>query len=430
MLMQASQNTTSILPLVIWNDLDCSQGRPRPIEGGGALPSVARSVNWSRWSSPLKREAEEHLVGESPDLSPGCSQSLLSSIFDLLFQHATPYSGKRPWKSDFWSGSPKLETFASFGQVGYPDELVRTLHWKLETTEDSAKPRMIRHHLDTQRQFFCGFSGLRFMLENVHPSMQVGEDLRIRLTPSPEVFKKEKVGRIFPDVELRVKCDLASKTCEFSGARLIFDRREVDVLLPTEIVDIRFCSTSHIPSLAKTTPQILDFLSASNVNVFAQEAIAFPGSLILSIPATAIRKRPKAGRPVRDEFLSFTKRVWQSDPQFSLEYVLSNYEHWSYMSGDIMGLNFESGVVTGWKTGKREEFRMALPQEEGLKPDQTSFNNHVQTLWEIIQKLRIVKHARGTERNTATSLVSDDLETLQKDESVKSSMTDLKGLLA
>lgn len=394
---------------MVWSDQECLQGRPRPVEVGSALPLVARGIEWSRWASPIKRISEVPLVDKGPDLSQDRSQSLLPSIFDILFRFTTPYplNHLKSYKGLSWSEPAKRETFASLGQVVYPSEQLKALPGTLGAKTVRLRSKILRESLASQRQFFCGFSGVKFMLENANPSMQVGEDLRIRLRPSPEVLMQEEDGRIFPDVELRVKCDSATQTCEFSSARLVLDRREVDLLLPTETVDIRFCSTTHMPSDAKTDSQILNFLSSSNVDVFGQDAPTFPDALVLSIPAQSVCRPPSEGAPAQGahESENFEDSVLKRSPEISVKYVVSNFEHWSHVSGNIMGLDFEHAVVAGRKTGRRDEIRMILHEEEGSQPDLAAFKADFKVLLGMIKKPRGAKQARGIDRNTAASLV-------------------------
>lgn len=346
-------------------------------------------------------------MSEGLDVSHDWSQSLSRSIFNMLFKYAKLFPLNRPktYTGLFWGESPKPETFANFGQVVYPSKKLNTLHQALEAKRINIRSRALHTSLASQRHLVCGFPGLRFVLQNANPDMQVGEDLRIRLKPSPEVLVKERDGRFFPDVELRINCDLATKTCKFSSARLILDRQETDLLLPTETVDIRFCSMTHIPSGAKTDPQILNFLSSSNVDVFAQQALSISDTLVLSIPAHSVRKPPSEGRAahgahkpenIEDSFL-------EGGPDITVKYVLSDFEHWSHMSGDIMGLNFEYATITGGEM-RREEIRMMLYREEESQLDLAAFEARFNVLLGMIKRLRDVDHARGIDRKIAASL--------------------------
>lgn len=397
---------------MVWNDEECLQGRPRPIEVGSAMPMVARETKWSRWASPIKRNSEVPFEGKCPDLGQGCSESLLRSIFNVLFKPTTPSLSNHPktHESVSWEESPKHQTFATFVQVLYPSEHLNALAQKLEAKKISLRSRTLQNSLYSQRQLFYGFPGLRFMLQNASPGTQVGEDLRIRLRPSPKALLKEGDGIIFPDVELRIKCDLATRTCEFSSARIILNQQEVDLLLPTEMADIRFCSMTRIFSGAKTDLQILESLSSSNINIFAQKALNFPDTLSLSIPPH-LAHRPhnqSALRKSTQKFESVEDFLLEGGPDITVKYALSKFEHWSYMSGDIMGLNFKYAVISSGKTRKREELRVALDEEEeGPTLDVAAFMARFKVLSEMIARLRDVNQVKGNDSNIAASLVSD-----------------------
>ena len=315
------------------------------------------------------------------------------------------------YESLSWNESLERRTFATFGQILYPSERLKALSQITETKEVSLRSTTLRNSLYSRRHLFCGVPGLRFMLHNANPGTQVGEDLRIRLRPSPEVLVEEGVRRIFPDVELRIECDLATKSCDFSSARLILDGQEVDLLLPNEMVDIRFYSTSHILSGSKTDLEILNFLSSSNINVFAQEALTFPDTVILSIPAHLVRE-PPSGAALKKKGAHKSESSQASSleeaPDIDVKYTFSNLEHWSHMSGKIKGLNFKYAVITSGKTRKREEIRVELyEEEEGSKPDVAAFMARFDVLSGMIAKLRDVNQARGNDGNLAACLVPE-----------------------
>lgn len=379
------------------------------------MPIVARETKWSRWASPIKRNPDEALESKSPETSQVGSKVLLPSIFNILILPPSSLILPESYQSLSWNASLKHKIFATFGQVLYPREHLEALSHTLESENASLRSKTLRHSLFSRRQLFGSFPGLRFMLQSANSGTQVGEDLRVMLRPSPEFLMEEGDKRIFPDVELRIKCDSASKTCEFSNAKLILDRQEMDLLLPTEMVDIRFASTSHILSGTKTDSELLSFLSSSNIDgVFAQETLTFPDTVNLSIPAHLVRKSlsqvalpKKAAREVENTQDPFV----EGTPDIDVKYTLSHYENWSYMSGNIMGLDFQYSVVTSsGKMRKREEIRMTLhggekEGEEGLAPTLPTFEAHYDVLSAMIARLKDVNRPRGSEGNIAASLV-------------------------
>lgn len=419
--MEAFRFAASDPPSTVWEDEEFLQGYPHPVEVGSALPIVVREGSWSRWASPIKRNSEVALKGKRRDVSQVCSESRLRSIFNILFQYTTSSSLNHPetYQSSSWSESLERRNFATFGQILYPSEQLKALLLTIKSRKVKLRSPKLRSNLYSQRQFFCSFPGLRSMLQNASPGTQVGEVLRIRLRPSPEVLMEEGDKRIFPDVEVIINCDSATKTCEFSSARLILDRHEVDLLLPTEVVDIRFCSMSHIRSGTNTDLEILKFLSSSKIDVFAQEALTFPDTVNFSIPAHLVRKPlsgatlTKKGAPLAnngtDELKYVPDPFLEGTPDIDVKYTLSHYEHWSHISGDIMGLEFQYAVITSsGKMRKREEIRVALPaggEGEGLPLDVDTFMSWFNVLAGVITKLRDVNQARGNDRNTAASLV-------------------------
>lgn len=375
-----------------WHDQELVKGSPHPVEVGSALPLVARGIHWSRWASPIRRSSQALEVGEGPDLSKIWSRSLSNSVFDRLFPQTKPYPSNHPKKHAglFWSRAPTRETFASFGQVIYLSKKLKELHKGVEGKRINVRSKTLRKTLASQRQLLGGFPGLRSVLQDANMDMRTGEDLRIRLRPSPEFLMKTEEGRIFPEMELRVNCDPTTRTCELSHARLIVQRREVDVLLPTEAVDLRFSSETHLPSGAKIDPQILKFLNSSNVNVYRREALKITTALCLSIPARSVRKPPSGAAlaPSACKSESSEDSFLEESPDIAVNYVLSSVEHWSYMSGDHMGLNLEYAVIGAGKMGRKEEMRMVLHKADELRLNQGAFKTHFKAPPEMIQQLR------------------------------------------
>lgn len=378
---------------------------------------VARETKWSRWASPIRRNSGVALKGKRSGLSQGCSYALLRSILNILFQATVPSLSNHPerYESLSWKETLKRRTFATLGQILYPSERLKALSQTIQTKNVSLRSTTLRNGLYTQRHLFCGFPGLRLMLQDANPGPQVCEDLRIRLRPSPESLAEEGDRRVFPDVELRIKCDLATKSCVFSSARLILDGKEVDLLLPTEMVDIRFCTTSHILSGAKTDIEILKYLSSSKFDVFADQALTFPNTVSLSIPPHLVRKPP--GKTASTKKAAATKEAApkSKSPQGSsslegtadidVKYSLSTLEHWSYMSGNIEGLNFRYAIITSGTTRTREEIRVELHEQEvGSAPDVEAFMAQFPVLWGMIAKLRDVNQASGNYDNLVASL--------------------------
>lgn len=212
----------------------------------------------------------------------------------MLFKYVKPYpkNHRNTAPSIFWSKNANRQTYASLGQVVYPGNKLNELYKALEAERIGLGSKMVRKCLKSQRELFGGFPGLRTVLQDANPDMEVSEDIRVRLRPLPKVNNKEQDGRIFPNLELRINADPITKTCHLSSARLIVDRREVDLLLPTEIADIRFCTETHIPSEAKIDPRILKFVESSNLDVFSRAALKTPLELSLTIPARSVRKAP------------------------------------------------------------------------------------------------------------------------------------------
>ena len=382
---------------MVWDDRELGKGGPRPIEGGEVLPLLARGIQWSRWASPIQRSSQASEMNQAPDLSNDWLQSVSTSTFNMLFNHANPYplNHLERYTGLFWDKTPKRETFANFGQVLYPSNKLHELHRALDAKRITVQNKSFRTCLASQRQLICGFPGLRGLLQDVQSDMQAGEDLRIRLKPSPETVMKEEDGRIFPELELWINCNPTAQTCHLSDARLIVDRREVDLLLPTETVDIRFCSETHIPSGAQIDPQILAFINSSNVDIFASDPLKTPSTLSLSIPARSVRKSPPQGavRARSAKKSAKSEDPWLEDgPDVAVNYVLSSVEHWSHMSGKTQGLDVDYSVVDGGKWGRRVEIRMMLRKEVELRLNQAVFKAHFKALPKLIEQLRDVNH--------------------------------------
>jgi hypothetical protein len=204
-------------------------------------------------------------------------------------------------------------------------------------------------------------------------------------------LNEEDKGRLFPDLELRISVDEARHTCKFSGARLIVDRREVDLLLPAESADIRFCSETHIPSGVKPDPQILDFIRSSNVNVYLRERLHTPSKLRLSIPSRSIRNLPrdaaisqgtKSSKAPTGSFLT-------SGPDIPVNYTLFSLEHWSYLSGRAGSLDLQYAHIGGGQEGgSRPQFRMVVNANDEMRLNQDGFRSRFSSAMSIIEQMK------------------------------------------
>ncbi len=353
------------------------------------------------------------------DLTRDWSQALSSSIFKMLFGQTKAYPLEYPktYTGLFWSKSARRETFASLGHVLYPGDQLKKFHEALQTGQIELESQMLRKSLASQGQLVCGLPGLRSLLGVASPDGRVWEDLRITLRPSVEgSMNEEDKRKIFPDLELRISVNAVRHTCKFSGARLIVDRREVDLLLPAESADIRFCSETHIPSGVKPDPQILDFIRSSNVNVYAKERLHTPSKLRLSIPARSIRNLPKdaAVSPDTKNSKASVGSFLESGPDVAVNYTLSSVEHWSYLSGQVGSLDLEYAHIGGGQEGgRRQRFRMMVNQKDEMRLNKDGFRARFLSAMWIIGQMKELRNKYCTTRPISAHLASS---IIRKDE--------------
>lgn len=311
-------------------------------------------------------------------------------VENMLFYSPTPDSPTTDMKSR-WSHTPELEIYANFGQTVFPRDRLEKLQRELEAKVTTKISNELYGCMASQRQLVCGFPGLRSLLQDADPNMRAEEDLRIRLRPSPQLLRNPKEKRGFPDLELRIKWNPITRVCQLSSARLIIERRELDVLLPGEQADVRFCAETCIPSGAQINAQIQSFVNSSNVDVFGQESFQTPSAVFLSIPARSLRKAPRS----KAHFTQIPPnpgkcgdRFVKEGPDATMKYVLSSVEHWSHMTGTILGLKLDYSFIDGGRWGRREEIRVDLHESNQQGENLQTFRKRLNLIPGLVRRFQ------------------------------------------
>lgn len=263
----------------------------------------------------------------------------------------------------FWEKSPMVETAAVFGYVLFPFDLTKKTKQKLDVHHANVDDPEFLNMLRSHRQFSSAFPGLGVL---VSPSSEKTsainfskaksyQGLRIRLVPSENDGMPAGSKFKLPDLELRLDIDKQSKETTLAGARLIIDRRQVDVLLPEQISDIRLLTKLYIPSDSRQIdPQIADFLQSSNLDTFGQSRLKTPITLSMSIPRHLVQDASKPTSPKTIHFL-------EPGSDIIANYAFYSLEHRSSISIPSPNSEFQYSIIEAGKSGgRRIEARLVL----------------------------------------------------------------------
>ena len=336
---------------------------PIRIETGTALPLVSRSRRWVRWTSSPEIKSDKNNGGQverdgnaststkstRDTLKDGISEKIVNHMqeFPLMTQSAS--------SSEHWADSSLCESSAVFGYILFP--MLKALESRKNT--HIVKGNNTNDILNSQHEFLTKLPGLRSFLQHSRlADIEESEELRIRLFPDQETGTKLQTN-IFPDLDIRLDINRRSEKVSFASSRLIFPEGNVHLLLPGEGTDIRFLSSSFVPSVPSggyPSPRISTFIENSNLNVFGQERLRTPTNLTISVPSHAIR--PASGN--KDDTINKNYDPGTS-PGILVNYTFAMLEHRSSFSGKIFGASTQYTVIEAGKTGgKREELRMVM----------------------------------------------------------------------
>lgn len=354
---------------------------PCPIETDQGLPLVERGTQWSRWTAGIRRGFEAFGKSKNrPYENSNYWSGVSKSIGDLLFMNVEfPITviDSNEKSTTFWGDTLMRETSAVFGQVLYPSDSIKKTKHAFSGIQVIAQDPAFRDALGSRREFLSTFAGLKGLVSSdldvrttpkmEYPNEKSSQGLHIRLTPSQNVDMLARGNCVLPDLELRLDINEETRETALVAVRLISDRRQVDLLLPDEIADVRFLAESYVPAFhERIDPQITDFVKSSNLDIFGEGRLKTPTTLSLSIPRHSVRD-------TSNSTLSDGIRVLGPGPNIMVDYTFSSLEHRSYISNQIRQSRLEYAMIEAGKIGgRRIEARLVL-QNSSKPVDEKEF---------------------------------------------------------
>ena len=242
----------------------------------------------------------------------------------------------------------------SFGHILYPTKVIKRLKVAAQSPTSERLSSAFTRTLKGPRQFLTNNLGVKSL-----PSTTIGgnlryvEELLIRLTPRPMVTNPSDVSAPIPDLEIRVLIDTHAKATRMRNARLIFETRQSDLLLPDQPVDLRFSTdlyTNAANSFQDFSP-LENFISASNLNVWGTERLKTPPYLTIPNPRYASLDLSRNEEQDTDGNVGATNINERKD----VEYAFSSLEHKSALVQRWGEYIIEYFVIEAGRAGGRRE---------------------------------------------------------------------------
>ncbi|KAL6713273.1 hypothetical protein ACLMJK_008738 [Lecanora helva] len=345
-----------------------------PIDVGNGLSLMDRSQGWTRWCSRSIRAVDPSNKPEGISSQVNTTEKPLRdtrihralSQFFAIPQHE--YEAAKKTKSN-WVSKISYWDSALLGQVIFPSYSKPNL--KLSTR--------LRPQFDINKSFTTQVPGLltsleNLGLENLDTRTYSNDFILIRLTPSPSTTNSSfptALATLLPDLEIRIFFDHVTHTSSIRDVRLV-RRKELDLLLPSNTMDLRFIRRSCVYSRKRgLDPAIASFIESSNLDIWGTGRLKTPNSLLISIPPHSLGPLP-AG---------VSADGVENEP---VEYTFASLEHNSELGvpfrqpgswADLTYTCIEGGRIGG----RRDELGMKQPREPSKAIHTASGENAVAT---------------------------------------------------
>jgi len=332
-----------------------------------------RTTQWSRWhSTTISQKATAHR-----DASPISRSQRLGSIFReaskflteekaVYDHHEMPSSIERNWGPILVPDSSIL-----LGEVLFPTIQAQKAEEKRSygTTESSEFGVFLRSMANSRREILTSVAGMVRSLDSLGlgKAEDTRESLQIRMCPSLSGASSALLDAL-PDLEISVNLDNSTQQVSIKKARLVVEAKEVDVLLPDKVMDLRLRRKLHIYT-EEIDDALEHFIRSSNLNVWGPERLKTPSSLRLTIPAHAVRSFEKFDQSLFNKGLvvdySFTSLEHVS--RITMPYTETAHVNYTVVeAGKAGGRREETTISYGSKEVAREK-HLANKRMEGLE---------------------------------------------------------------
>ena len=286
----------------------------------------------------------------------------------------------------YWPKSTQQNASVKFGHILYLTKIVKDFEVMARGKSGGMLSSAFTRSLRSPRRFLGTNLGLQsFPLGDDVGKLVRKDGLRICLTPKMREDQSEKPTVLLPDLEIGIAINQAQRTTELGSVRLVFKKREADLLMPDQIADLRF--STEIFATANTlsgVPQELgEFLASSNLEVWGTGRLKTPPGLRLPIPRYSTSEASSKGSAKSQVALS------EFDPvsPIYVDYTFASLEHRSELVELRPAHDLVYSIIEAGRTGGRREELSVVVQRTGSKHQGIS-------LYEVAQNL-ITKSQSG-----------------------------------
>ncbi|MCJ1387698.1 hypothetical protein MMC18_000541 [Xylographa bjoerkii] len=363
-----------------------------PIEVGSAVPWTDRRTPWTRWRDANRAQASKNGGRSSrKTISPSATEhphSLAQAIGKFLSESRPRLRGNDKDEGDhiYWQPLQKHMVSAVLGHIAYPvlsrlaqPNQIQARTYKSRKDQETRLRNAFLKTIDSRRTIVTGLSGSLGAFERLSGSASHNhQDIRVRLQPSKMENNTGLELRSLPEVELHIRLDDNTNTAKVESVQLIRDERESDLLLPQEVADARFRAYTYFDSKPRLDPKIIEFIGASNFDVWGESRLRTPSKLTLVVPKFVL---PASARS-----------LIKDGDKIEVEYVFASLEYHSYMWTMHEGCRVYYNTVEAGKTGGRrtdlwlETPMMAPHSDYFVERDFVQFFNTVRGLISMLDQ--------------------------------------------
>ena len=310
-----------------------------------------------RWRDGERAEslhrAESNLDGRRTSLTiydPALSRGVAKATGRFLSEGRPRYANVsiRQRQPIYWQINQAHKVSAVLGQIAYPALLpkaqTKLIHAKTyaKGSQDAKFEKAFRKVIDSRRILTTNLPEVLPLLEDIPFSVKdVRNELKVRLTPSHVEDGPNVNLKSLPEIDLRISVK-QNEPVQIRSAQLVRDKSEMDLLLPQEAADIRFCACTVSEATTEIDPKILRFVEESNFDAWGEERLRTPSKLSLRIPKWAIQQ---------DAAAELTRTI-------GVEYAYDSMEYHSYMDLMYCGVRMVYTTIEAGKAGgRRTELR-------------------------------------------------------------------------
>ena len=339
-----------------------------PIDVGLTLPWVERATQWTRWRCSLKRKLDateedtsqhnENVLIAHPNRKQDTKQCITQSLLDQRLGQSMNAQASKPL--DSWSSFRLHVLSANLGSIVYTNTKRKFPKLSQSRAErDKQVQENFREIIESPRVMVPGLAGILETLRFI-PNQQTRVQYEICVRLRPIASNQDIPMQMMPDLHLGVQIiEQPEKVIHLKNVRLLVQERVSDLLLPDYAVDIRFNEKTYIIGpLKRFDDRIVQFVEASNFDVWGSRRLITPPRLKLSIPRSALRTPDAPNVPVGT---SDQQDETQTD-LIDAEYAPVSLDYRSHMNLRYKGFQIRYTTIEGGQSGgQRTEFSLSMP---------------------------------------------------------------------